>query len=78
MTLDAIVSAMREKGLSAEFLARLEQHAKASRPILRMAEIWASESDGADRDETVRYLSKMFAVLEAAAASPPAGPTPGS
>lgn len=78
MTLDAIVSAMREKGLSAEFLARLEQHAKASRPVLRMAEIWAIEPDGADRDETVRHLTEMFAELEAAAVEPPAGPTPGS
>jgi len=58
--LSRIIAAMSDAGLPNEFLARLDEHARASRPVFRMAELWLAESDGPDREETIAHLSEML------------------
>jgi DNA-binding phage protein len=58
--LSRIITAMSDRGLPAEFLVRLDEHARASRPVFRMASVWLGESDGPERDETIVHLQEML------------------
>lgn len=62
--LSRVITEMSDRGLPAGFLARLHEHAQASRPVFRMASVWLGEGDGPDRDETIAHLTEMLDELD--------------
>src|SRR5690606_13947732 len=54
------ITAMSDCGMPDEFLVLLDRHARASRPIFRMARVWLGEADGDERDETIAHLQEML------------------